>query len=81
MHDIENMVKNDVNNIIQSHGLSSNEFKITVEIGSDYAPMQLVGSQVWITVEKNSVKKKYGLYLNNWPDEFETDLKNGYFNK
>lgn len=57
MNNVEEIVKNDVNNIIQTHGLSSNEFKITVEIGSDYAPMQLVGSQVWVTVERNSVKK------------------------
>lgn len=81
MYDEEDIVKKDVNGIIETHGLSSKEFKITVEIGSSYAPMQIVGSQVWVTVERGSIKKKYGLYLNNWPDEFETDLKNGYFNK
>ena len=81
MYDEADIVKKDVNGIIETHGLSSNEFKITVEIGSSYAPMQIVGSQVWITVERNAIKKKYGLYLKNWPDEFEADLKNGYFNK
>ena len=81
MYDEADIVKKDVNGIIETHGLSSNEFKITVEIGSSYAPMQIVGSQVWITVERNAIKKKYGLYLKNWPDEIEADLKNGYFNK
>ena len=50
MYDEADIVKKDVNGIIETHGLSSNEFKITVEIGSSYAPMQIVGSQVWITV-------------------------------
>ncbi len=81
MYDEEDIIKEDVNSILQRHGLPSNEFKITIEIGSSYAPRQIVGSQVWITIAKSSIKKKYGLYLTNWPNEFETDLKNGYFNK
>jgi len=66
--------------ILQRNGFTSNEFKITTETGTSYNPSQIVGTQVWITIEKNSIIKKYRLYLADWPNEFETDLKNGYFN-
>jgi hypothetical protein len=80
MYGEEDIVKEDVNNILQRNGFSSNEFKITVETGTSYNPSQIVGTQVWITIEKNSIIKKYRLYLADWPNEFETDLTNGYFN-
>ena len=80
MYNEEDIVKEDVNNIIQRSGFSPNEFKITVETGTSYNPKQIVGTQVWITIVKNSIEKKYELYLANWPSEFEADLKNGYFN-
>jgi hypothetical protein len=80
MYGEEDRVKEDVNDILQRNGFSPNEFKITIETGTTYNPKQIVGVQVWITVEKNSIIKKYGLYLTDWPNEFETDLKNGFFN-
>ncbi len=76
----ENVIKEDVRGILSQHGFSADEFKITVEEGSSYAPNQIVASQVWIIMERNSIKKRYGLYRTNWPHEFETDLKQGYFN-
>ncbi|AUH70898.1 hypothetical protein [Legionella sainthelensi] len=76
----EDLIKEDFQNILYRNGLSANEFKITIQNGSSYDPNQIVGTQVWITIEKDSIKKRYGLYRTNWPDDFETDLKNGYFN-
>ncbi|ARB93228.1 hypothetical protein [Legionella longbeachae] len=76
----EDLIKEDFQSILYRNGLSANEFKITIQNGSSYDPNQIVGTQVWITIEKNSIKKRYGLYRTNWPDDFETDLKNGYFN-
>lgn len=35
--------------------------KITIENGSSYDPNQIVGAQVWITIEKSSIKKQYEL--------------------
>ncbi|QEY52763.1 hypothetical protein [Legionella longbeachae] len=76
----EDLIKEDFQSILYRNGLSANEFKITIQNGSSYDPNQIVGTQVWITIEKDSIKKRYGLYRTNWPDDFETDLKNGYFN-
>lgn len=76
----EDLIKEDFQSILYRNGLSANEFKITIQNGSSYDPNQIVGTQVWVTIEKNSIKKRYGLYRTNWPDDFETDLKNGYFN-
>ncbi|VEB38522.1 Uncharacterised protein [Legionella sainthelensi] len=76
----EDLIKEDFQNILYRNGLSANEFKITIQNGSSYDPNQIVATQVWITIEKDSIKKRYGLYRTNWPDDFETDLKNGYFN-
>lgn len=79
MYDEKDRIKEDVNNIIQGCGFSPNEFKITVETGITCEPTQIIGTQVWITIVKNTIEKKYGLYLDDWPNELETDLKNGYF--
>ncbi|KTC85252.1 hypothetical protein [Legionella cincinnatiensis] len=76
----ENIIKEDFQNILYRNGLSANEFKITIQNGSSYDPNQIVGTQVWITIERDSIKKRYGLYRTNWPYDFEADLKNGYFN-
>lgn len=76
----ENLIKEDFQNILYRNGLSANEFKITIQNGSSYDPNQIVSTQVWITIERDSIKKRYGLYRTNWPDDFEADLKNGYFN-
>jgi hypothetical protein len=81
MYGEEDVVKEDVKSILRRNGFSTEEFKIIIENGTSYEPNQIVGVQVWITVEKNSIKKQYGLYRTNWPYDFETDLKNGYFNK
>jgi hypothetical protein len=81
MYGEEDVVKEDVKNILRRNGFSTEEFKIIIENGTSYDPNQIVGVQVWITVEKNSIKKQYGLYRTNWPYDFETDLKNGCFNK
>lgn len=80
MYGEEDIVKEDVNGIIQRSGFSPDEFKVTIETGTSYNPSQIVGTQVWITIVKNSIEKKYRLYLADWPHEFETDLKNGHFN-
>ncbi|MCW8408585.1 hypothetical protein OQJ13_06310 [Legionella sp. PATHC035] len=80
MHDGEDVIKEDIQNILFRNGVSTHEFKITIKNGSSYDPNQIVSTQVWITIEKNSIKKQYGLYRSNWPADFETDLKNGYFN-
>lgn len=76
----EDVIKKDLKSILYRNGLSIDDFKISVKTGSSYDPTQIVASQVWITVERNSIKKRYGLYRTNWPYDFETDLKNGYFN-
>ncbi len=80
MHNGEDVIKKDFQNILLRNGFSAHEFKITIKNGSSYDPKQIVSAQVWITIEKNSIKKRYGLYRTNWPDDFETDLKKGYFN-
>lgn len=80
MYNEKDVIKEDIKNILHRNGLSEHEFKITVENGSSYDPNQIVGIQVWITIERNTIKKRYGLYRTHWPDDFETDLKNGYFN-
>lgn len=76
----ENIIKEDFQNILYRNGLSANEFTITIKNGSSYDPNQIVSTQVWITIERNSITKRYGLYRTNWPYDFEADLKNGYFN-
>ncbi len=81
MYGEEDVVIEDVKNILRRNGFSAEEFKIILENGTSYDPNQIIGVQVWITVEKNSIKKQYGLYRSNWAYDFETDLKNGYFNK
>ncbi|KTC82276.1 hypothetical protein Lche_0540 [Legionella cherrii] len=80
MHNGEDVIKEDIQNILFGNGFSTHEFNITIKNGSSYDPNQIVSTQVWITIEKNSIKKQYGLYRSNWPADFETDLKNGYFN-
>ncbi len=80
MYSGEDRIKEKFNGILQSNGFSPNEFNITIETGTRYDPNQIVGVQVWITIVKNSIKKKYGLYRAGWPNDFETDLKNGFFN-
>ncbi|KTD67682.1 MULTISPECIES: hypothetical protein [Legionella] len=80
MHNGDDVIRQDVQNILLRNGFSANEFTITTKNGSSYDPSQIVSAQVWITIEKNSIKKQYGLYRSNWPNDFETDLKNGYFN-
>lgn len=80
MKGVEDVIKKDFNSILRRNGFSANEFKLTIETGSRYEPNQIVAIQVWITIENNGVKKKYGLYGNDWPNDFEIDLKNGYFN-
>ena len=62
MYGEEDVIKNDIKTILFRNGFSDNEFKITIENGSSYDPHQIVSSQVWITIEKNFVKKQYGLY-------------------
>jgi hypothetical protein len=76
----ENVIKEDINKILIEYGFSPDEFKITIEKGTRYDPSQIVGVQIWITIERNTLKKKYGLYRSGWPYDFETDLRNGYFN-
>jgi hypothetical protein len=80
MYGEEDVIKEDFRNVLFRNGYSAKEFKITIENGSSYDPNQIVGSQVWITIEKNSIKKQYELYRSDWPNDFETDLINGYFN-
>jgi hypothetical protein len=80
MYGTEDAIKHEFIGILNRNGFSPHEFKITVVNGSGYDPNQIVGSQVWITIERTKIKKRYGLYRSNWPDEFETDLKSGYFN-
>ena len=46
MYGEEDIVKEDVNNILQRNGFSSNDFKITIETGTSYNPSQIVGTQV-----------------------------------
>ena len=50
MYGEEDIVKEDVNGIIQRSGFSPDEFKVTVETGTSYNPSQIVGTQVWITI-------------------------------
>jgi hypothetical protein len=80
MKGAEDVIKKDFNSILIRNGFSANEFKLTIETGSTYDPNQIVAIQVWITIEKNAIKKKYGLYNTDWPNDFEIDLKSGYFN-
>ncbi|KTC87456.1 MULTISPECIES: hypothetical protein [Legionella] len=80
MYGEENVIIEDCNNILRNNGFSTDEFKITIENGTSYNPNQIVGVQVWITVEKKAIRKKYGLYRTDWPTDFEADLKNGSFN-
>lgn len=79
MHNGEDVIRNDFQNTLYRNGFSAQEFKITIENGSSYDPHQIVSRQVWITIERNSIQKRYGLYRSNWPEDFEMDLKNGYF--
>jgi hypothetical protein len=76
----EEVIKKEFKSILLRNGFSSDDFKIAVEKGSSYDPNQIVATQVWITIERNSIKKRYGLYRANWLYDFEMDLKNGYFN-
>ncbi|KTC76552.1 hypothetical protein Lbru_3265 [Legionella brunensis] len=62
MYGEEDVIKEDFRNILFRNGYSDNEFKITIKNGSSYDPNQIVGAQVWITIEKNSIKKQYELY-------------------
>ncbi|KTC92400.1 hypothetical protein [Fluoribacter dumoffii] len=80
MHNGEDVIIGDFQNILLRNGYSAHEFKITIKNGSSYDPNQIVSTQVWITIEKNFIKKQYGLYRSNWPDDFERDLQKGYFN-
>ncbi len=80
MYGEEDAIKEDIRSVLNRNGYSAKEFKISIENGSSYDPNQIVGAQVWITIEKNSIKKQYELYRSDWPNDFETDLKNGYFN-
>ncbi len=80
MYGEENVIKEDFRTILYRNGFSSNEFRIKVENSSSYAPKQIVDTQVWITIERGDIKKRYELYRSNWPDDFESDLKMGYFN-
>ncbi|ARG96945.1 hypothetical protein [Legionella micdadei] len=80
MYGEKDIIKEDIKNILYRDGFSSDEFKITIENGSSYDLNQIVAAQVWITIERNSKKKRYGLYRTNWPHDFVVDLKNGYFN-
>ena len=80
MYGAENVIKGDINSVLIRNGFSASEFNITIKTGSSYDPKQIVSTQVWITIEKNSATKKYGLYRTDWPNDFETDLNNGYFN-
>lgn len=80
MYSDEDAIKEDFKNILLRNGFSTNEFEIIIKKGTSYDPNQIVGVQVWITVIRNSIKKRYELYRSNWPLDFETDLINGYFN-
>lgn len=80
MYGEEKVIIEDCNNILRNNGFSTDEFKITIENGTSYNPNQIVGVQVWIIVEKKAIRKKYGLYRTDWPNDFEADLKNGSFN-
>ncbi|QMT59080.1 hypothetical protein [Legionella sp. PC997] len=80
MHNGEEVITKDFQSILLRNGFSTQEFKITIKNGSSYDPNQIVSTQVWITIEKDFIQKKYGLYRTNWPYDFESDLNNGYFN-
>ncbi|STY28235.1 Uncharacterised protein [Legionella wadsworthii] len=80
MRNGEDVIKKDIQNILHRNGFSAHDFKIDVKNGTSYDPNQIVSAQVWITIVRNSIEKRYGLYRSNWPEDFEMDLKNGYFN-
>ena len=61
MYGKDDLIKEDINNVLGVSGFSPNEFKITIETGTSYEPHQIVATQVWITIEKSSKTKKYGL--------------------
>jgi len=80
MYGEKDLIKEDIRSILYRNGFSADKFKITIENGSSYDPYQIVSVQIWVTIEGNSIKKRYGVYRSNWPNDFETDLKNGYYN-
>jgi hypothetical protein len=79
MYSEKDAIKNDIRTILSKFGFTMDDFKIAIENGSSYDSSQIVATQIWITIERNAVKKRYGLYRTNWPHNLEIDLKNNYF--
>lgn len=46
MHNGEDVIKEDIQNILFRNGFSTHEFNITIKNGSSYDPNQIVSTQV-----------------------------------